>query len=85
METINIKVINGMKDGEFAVLYKQGRKLLGWTKRWNSDGLWHNHKIGYSFSASETLARAVDIMKEYLCQTLDMFGNKKINFQMPEE
>jgi hypothetical protein len=84
METINIKVTNGMKDGEFAVLYKQGRKLLGWTQRWR-DGMWHNHKNGYSFSASETLARAVDVMKEHLCDTLDMFGNKKIIFQMPEE
>lgn len=84
METINIKVTNGMKDGEFAVLYKQGRKLLGWTQRWH-DGLWHNHKKGYSFSASETLDRAVDVMKEHLLATLDMFGNKTINFQMPEE
>lgn len=84
METINIKVTNGMKDGEFAVLYKQGRKLLGWTQRWR-DGLWHNSKKGYSFSASETLERAVWVMKEYLKDTLDMFGNKTINFQMPEE
>lgn len=85
METINIKVINGMKDGEFAVLYKQGRKLLGWTQRNNRDGLWENHKKGYSFSASDTLARSVEVMKEHLCNTLDMFGNKNINFQMPEE
>lgn len=85
METINIKVINGVKDGEYAVLYKQGRKLLGWTQRWNNDGLWHNHKKGYSFSASETLAGAVDIMKEHLCQTLDMFGNKKIIFEMADK
>lgn len=84
METININVINGMKDGEFAVLYKQGRKLLGWTQRWR-DGLWHNHKKGYSFSASDELYKAVEIMKEHLTNTLDMFGNKNINFQMPEE
>lgn len=84
METINIKVINGMKDGEFAVLYKQGRKLLGWTQRWR-DGMWHNCKRDYSFSASETLARAVEVMKEHLKNTLNMFGNKNINFQIPED
>lgn len=85
MDTIKIKVSNGAKDGKFAVLYKQGRKLLGWTERWDNDGLWHNHKSGYSFSASETLASAVNIMKEHLANVLDPFGTKKIIFEMPEE
>ena len=81
MDTINIKVINGIKDGKFAVLFYNGRKLLGWTQQWKNDGLWHNNRQGFSFSASETLDRAVDIMKEHISIVLDPFGTKTINFE----
>ena len=80
MEQVTVKITNGIKDGEFAVLFKNGRKLLGWTQRWNSDGLWHNHQSGFSFSASDTLDRAVEIMQEHIENCLDPFGTRKIEF-----
>ena len=84
MEQITVKITNGKKYGEFAVLFKNGRKLLGWTQRWR-DGMWHNCQQGFSFSASETIDRAVDIMKEYITNVLDPFGTMTIKFEQPEE
>ena len=84
METITIKAVNGIKDGKFAVLWKIGRKTVAWTQRWDSDSLWHNSKNGFSFSDSETLERAIWVMKEYLADSLDPFGTKKIIFETPK-
>ena len=81
---ITVKITNGKKDGEFAVLFKNGRKLLGRTQR-GRDGMWYNYQKGFSFSASKTLDRAVDIMKEYITNVLDPFGTRTIKFEQPEE
>ena len=84
METIEIKAVNGIKYGDFAVLYKHGRKLLGWTQR-DENGKWCNHRKNFMFSASDTLCRAVDIMEEYLRNTLDPFGNKQVTVIRPKQ
>lgn len=73
-----IKCVNGKKYGEFAVLYKLGRKTLGWTQRSNS-GKWCNFRPGFMFSASDTLDIAVDVMEEHLRKCFAPVS-KKINF-----
>lgn len=84
MEAIEIKAVNGKKDEEFAVLYKQGRKILGWTQR-DRQGMWCNYRRGFGFSASEELSRAVDIMEEHLRDILDPFGTKQVTLIRPEQ
>ena len=81
MEII-IKISKGQSlSGKEIVTYKQGRKTLGWTEFMEYNRKWCNCKKGYSFSASDTLERAIEVMKEHLVNVLNPFGNNIIKFQ----
>ena len=73
---IQIKAVNGKKDGKFAVIWKWGRKHLGFTQQLKN-GNWANFTRGCQFSESPTLSDATWVMKEYLVNKLDPFCDKE--------
>jgi hypothetical protein len=60
------------------ITFKLGNKILGHTIE--EKGRFVNYGRNFSFSNSATLQQAIDIMKTWICNCLNPFGNDTITF-----
>jgi len=77
MEKI-IKMVPGYYGTDKAILFKMGNKVLGFTSEEN--GRYINYGHNFSFSNSDTLDRAIDIMKTWIINCINPLGNYTISF-----